>query len=119
MCPIPKRTVYHNWGRLECTLPTSFKMPKNSYLLSTRYTLSKNDIKGLFVCFIALRPRSTPIKQKIKHYAIRLNCLLRTFVLTSILFVCLFVLRLNDPVNIFSVKSGRSHRFLGFNLYSR
>ena len=29
------------------------------------------------------------------------------------LFVCLFVLRLNVPVNNFSVMSGRSHRFLG------
>ena len=29
------------------------------------------------------------------------------------LFVCLFVLRLNVPVNNFSVKSGRSQRFLG------
>ena len=28
-------------------------------------------------------------------------------------FVCLFVLRLNVPVNNFSVMSGRSHRFLG------
>ena len=27
--------------------------------------------------------------------------------------VCLFVLRLNVPVNNFSVMSGRSHRFLG------
>ena len=90
MCPIQKRNVYHHWGRLEYTLLTSFKMPKNSYLLSTRYTVSKIVIKGLFVCFIVLRPRSTPIEQKIKHYAIRLNCPLRTFVLTSILFVCLY-----------------------------
>ena len=29
------------------------------------------------------------------------------------LFVCLFVLRLNVPVNNFSVMSGRSKRFLG------
>ena len=29
------------------------------------------------------------------------------------LFVCLFVLRFNVPVNNFSVMSGRSHRFLG------
>ena len=29
------------------------------------------------------------------------------------LFVCLFVLRLNVPVNNFSVMSGRSQRFLG------
>ena len=29
------------------------------------------------------------------------------------LFFCLFVLRLNVPVNNFSVMSGRSHRFLG------
>ena len=29
------------------------------------------------------------------------------------LFVCLFELRLYDPVNNFSVMSGRSHRFLG------
>ena len=28
-------------------------------------------------------------------------------------FVCLFVLRLNVPVNNFSVMSGRSQRFLG------
>ena len=28
-------------------------------------------------------------------------------------FVCLFVLRFNVPVNIFSVMSGRSQRFLG------
>ena len=27
--------------------------------------------------------------------------------------ICLFVLRLNVPVNNFSVMSGRSHRFLG------
>ena len=31
----------------------------------------------------------------------------------KVLFVCLFVLRLNVPVNNFSVMSGRSHRFLG------
>ena len=30
-------------------------------------------------------------------------------------FVCLFVLRFNVLVNNFSVMSGRSHRFLGFN----
>ena len=30
-----------------------------------------------------------------------------------LLFVCLFVLRLNVSVNNFSVMSGRSHRFLG------
>ena len=29
------------------------------------------------------------------------------------LLTCLFVLRLNVPVNNFSVMSGRSHRFLG------
>ena len=33
--------------------------------------------------------------------------------LRSSLFVCLFVLRLNVPVNNFSVMSGRSHHFLG------
>ena len=31
----------------------------------------------------------------------------------------LFVLMFNVPVNNFSVMSGRSHRFLGFNQYSR
>ena len=31
----------------------------------------------------------------------------------SLNFVCLIVLRLNVPVNNFSVMSGRSHRFLG------
>ena len=31
--------------------------------------------------------------------------------------VCLFVLRFNIPVNNLSVTSGRSHHFLGFNLY--
>ena len=35
------------------------------------------------------------------------------------LYVCLFVLRFNVPVNNFSVMSGRSHRFLGLNQYSR
>ena len=35
------------------------------------------------------------------------------------LFVCLFLLRLSMPVNNFSVMSGGSHRFLGFNQYSR
>ena len=35
------------------------------------------------------------------------------FVLRSKDFVCLFVLRLNIPVNNFSVMSGWSHRFLG------
>ena len=34
-------------------------------------------------------------------------------VLPEILLSCLFVLRLNVPVNNFSVMSGRSHRFLG------
>ena len=34
-------------------------------------------------------------------------------------FVVLFALRFNVPVNNFSVMSGRSHRFLGFNQYSR
>ena len=33
-------------------------------------------------------------------------------------FVCLFVC-IDFPVNNFSVMSGRSHRFLGFNQYSR
>ena len=33
--------------------------------------------------------------------------------LRHVLFVCLFVLRLNVPVNNFSVMSGRSQRFLG------
>ena len=37
---------------------------------------------------------------------------LRVFFL-FVLFVCLFVLRLNVPVNNFSVMSGRSQRFLG------
>ena len=31
---------------------------------------------------------------------------------------CLFVLMFNVPVNSFSVMSGRSHRFLGFNKYT-
>ena len=34
-----------------------------------------------------------------------------------ILLFCLFVLKLNVPVNNFSVMSGRSHRFLGNNQY--
>ena len=34
-------------------------------------------------------------------------------------FVCLFVSRFNVPVNDFSVMSGRSQLFLGFNQYSR
>ena len=33
--------------------------------------------------------------------------------------ICLFVLRLNVPVNNFSVMSGRSHRFLVINQYFR
>ena len=33
--------------------------------------------------------------------------------------ICLFVLRFNALVNYFSVMSGRSYRFLGFNQYSR
>ena len=45
---------------------------------------------------------------KIKHF---INIV---FSLCNILF-CLFVLRINVPVNKFSVMSGRSHRFLGFN----
>ena len=40
-----------------------------------------------------------------------LHCL--PFHLHVFYFVCLFVLRLNVPVNNFSVMSGRSHRFLG------
>ena len=39
------------------------------------------------------------------------------FLWTSL--IGLFVLRFNVPVNNFSVMSGRSHRFLGFNQYSR
>ena len=37
----------------------------------------------------------------------------------TIIFVCLFVLRFNVPVNNVLVMSGRSHRFQGFNEYSR
>ena len=45
------------------------------------------------------------------HYAVRITC--------NKIDVCLFVLRFNVPVNNFSVMSGRSHHFLGFNLYPR
>ena len=34
------------------------------------------------------------------------------------LFVCLFVVRFNVPISNFSVTSGQSHSFLGFNQYS-
>ena len=52
-----------------------------------------------------------------KSYLSQLLCL--SWLPATLMMICLFVLRLNVPVNNFSVMSGRSHRFLGINKYFR
>ena len=85
-------------------------------LRTTHYALRKaeNNVPPLFfekagdkkpVHAMSLKQRHSALYASRSHISI--------FELSRQANVCLFVLRLNVPVNNFSVMSGRSHRFLG------
>ena len=63
----------------------------------------------IIVCSVSNRPEIALKEPIVKSWKSRFGLM----VVNSISYFCLFVLRLNVPVNNFSVMSGRSQRFLG------
>ena len=77
--------------------------------MSSQYRSERSEKDGENIGIIVKNKRMNGLEIKLECVIITFN---HGFSVFNI-FVCLFVLRLNVPVNNFSVMSGRSHRFLG------
>ena len=93
-----------------CLVPTAPPSCSYAYVTCT-YMLWNQSWKGVNSFYIVLfwSPNHCSIIQLCTYMFLAAVAVF----LFSILGICLFVLRLNVPVNNFSVMSGWSHRFLG------